>query len=185
MAAGTRYLALLRGINVGGKNLVKMADLREGFETMGFAEVRTFIASGNVLFRAPRQRRAELAARIESELTARFGIELKVVLLTAAQLRVVVEGAPPGFGGDAYRSDVIFLRAPLTVRRAFGVLEMKEGVDQAWPGKGVVYFSRLTARATSSRMGKVVATPEYKNMTIRSWSTTTKLLALVESAYIS
>jgi uncharacterized protein (DUF1697 family) len=80
---------------------------------------------------------------------------------------------------------VIFLRAPLTVKRAFGVLEMKEGVDQAWPGKGVVYFSRLTARATSSRMGKVVATPEYKNMTIRSWSTTTKLLALVESAYIS
>ena len=185
MAVGTQYVALLRGINVGGKNLVKMADLRGAFETLGFAEVRTFIASGNVLFRAPRQPRAELAARVEPELTARFGVDLKIVLLTAAQLKVIVEGAPRGFGGEAYRSDVIFIRRPLTVRKAFGALEMREGVDRAWAGRGVVYFSRLAARATSSRMGKVVATPEYKNMTIRSWSTTTKLLDLVESSYIS
>lgn len=185
MAAGTQYLALLRGINVGGKNLVKMADLRAAFEAMGLAEVATFIASGNVLFRAPRQRREALAARIESELTAGFGVELKVVLLTTAQLKVVVASAPPGFGREAYRSDVIFIRRPLTVKRAFGVLEMREGVDRAWPGKGVVYFSRLDAKATSSRLGRVVALPEYKNMTIRSWSTTTKLLDLAESSYIS
>ncbi|MDQ4049187.1 MAG: DUF1697 domain-containing protein, partial [Actinomycetota bacterium] len=79
MSAGAQYLALLRGVNVGGKNLVKMADLRAAFEEMGFADVATYIASGNVLFRAPRQRREELAARIESELTRRFGIELKLV----------------------------------------------------------------------------------------------------------
>jgi hypothetical protein len=92
-----QYLALLRGINVGGKNLVKMADLRAAVEPMGFADVATYIASGNLLFRAPRQRREELAARIESELTSRFGVELKVVLLTEAQLKAMVEGAPRGF----------------------------------------------------------------------------------------
>jgi uncharacterized protein (DUF1697 family) len=95
----SQYVALLRGINVGGKNLVKMADLRAAFESMGFADVATHIASGNVLFRAPRQRREELAARIESELIGRFGNELKVVLLTEAQLKAVVEGAPAGSVG--------------------------------------------------------------------------------------
>ena len=69
MSDGVQHLALLRGINVGGKKLVKMADLRTAFEELGFAEVSTYIASGNVLFRAPRQKRAELAARIESDLT--------------------------------------------------------------------------------------------------------------------
>lgn len=177
----SQHLALLRGLNVGGKNLVKMADLRAAFESMDFADVATYIASGNVLFGAPRQRREELAARIESELTRGFGTELKVVLLTEAQLRGVVEGAPRGFGGDSHLCDVVFVRKPLTVKKAFGAVEIREGVDRAWPGKGVLYFSRLAAKATSSRLNKVASLPEYKNMTLRSWSTTTKLVALMES----
>ncbi len=181
MAAGVRYLALLRGINVGGKNLVKMADLRATFEALELADVSTYIQSGNVLFRAPRQKRAELALRVESALSKRFGVELKVVLLTEAELRGVVEDAPRGFGADTHRSDVIFLRKPLTVKKAFGVIEIKEGVDSAWPGKGVIYFSRLDARASSSRINKLVMRPEYQNMTIRSWSTATKLLAVLDS----
>jgi uncharacterized protein (DUF1697 family) len=179
MAPGTRYLALLRGINVGGKNLVKMADLRAAFEDMEFADVATYIQSGNVLFRAPRQARAELALQIEAALSRRYGTELKVVLLTAAQLRGVVDGAPRGFGAESHRCDVIFLRKPLTVKKAFPLLETRDGVDEAWPGKGVLYFSRLASRASSSRLSRIVALPEYKNMTIRSWSTTTKLNALM------
>src|SRR5688572_7314231 len=93
MPTGARYLALLRGVNVGGKSLVKMADLRAAFERMGLVEVATYIQSGNVLFRAPRQKGKELAARIESELHRRLGTKLRVVLLTEAQLRGVVEGA--------------------------------------------------------------------------------------------
>ena len=177
----SEYLALLRGINVGGKNLVKMADLREAFESMGFGEVATYIASGNVLFEAPRQKREELAGGIESKLTKRFDTELKVVLLTPAQLSGVVDGAPRGFGGDEHRCDVVFVRKPLTVKKAFGALEFREGVDRAWEGTGVLYLSRLDAKATTSRLNKIASTPEYKNMTIRNWNTTTKLLALMES----
>jgi uncharacterized protein (DUF1697 family) len=181
MPAGVQYLALLRGINVGGKNLVRMADLRAAFEEMGFGEVATYIQSGNVLFRAPRQKRDELAARIESELSRRFGAELRAVLLTDAQLRGVIDGAPRGFGADTHLCDVIFLRKPLTVKRAFGLVETRDGVDSAWAGKGVLYFSRLASKAASSRLSKVVALPEYQDMTIRSWSTTTKLHALMDS----
>lgn len=180
MATGVQYLALLRGINVGGKNKVKMAELREAVEAIGHTDVATYIQSGNALFRAPRQPRPELAARLESGLSERFGIELKVVVVTAAELRRVVEEAPDGFGAETHRCDVIFLRKPLTVKQAMAVIETKEGVDSAWAGKGVLYFSRLDAKASSSRLSKVVARPEYKNMTIRSWRTTEKLLALMQ-----
>ena len=173
-----RYVALLRGINVGGKNAVAMADLRGAFEDLGFADVSTYINSGNVLFRGKRRKRAELAAEVERALTRRFKIDLKVVIVSAAELRQVVENAPPGFGAEGDSCDVLFLRKPLTVKRALGAIELKEGVDRAWAGKGVVYHSRLAARASSSRISKFVMTPEYQDVTIRSWSTTTKLAAL-------
>jgi uncharacterized protein (DUF1697 family) len=175
-----QYLALLRGINVGGKNIVKMADLRETVEAMGFDDVATYIQSGNVLFRASRERSDALADRIETELTDRLGIELRVVLLTDRQLAAIVAGAPPGFGAETHLSDVIFLRKPLTPAKALAAFDQKEGVDSAWAGKSVVYFAREAERASSSRMGKVTARPEYQNMTIRSWKTTMKLLALME-----
>ncbi len=172
-------LALLRGINVGGKNLIKMADLRAGFEDLGYEDVSTYIASGNVLFRSPRERVDELAARLEKELAKEFGIELKLVLLTQPQLRKVVEKAPEGFGADTHRNDVIFVRKPLTATAAHSIAETREGVDAKWRGNGVVYFSRLAEKASGSRLSKIVAQPEYKNMTIRSWSTTQKLLGLM------
>jgi len=181
MGTGVQYLALLRGINVGGKNLVRMAELRTAVEELGHADVATYIQSGNVLFRAPRQPRAELAAKLERELTKRFGVELKVVVVTEAELKAVVEAAPDGFGAETHRCDVIFLRKPLTAKQAFAVLETREDVDEAWSGKGVLYFARLDAKATSSKLGKIVARPEYKQMTIRNWRTTTKLLALMKS----
>ena len=180
MATGVEYLALLRGINVGGKNLVKMAELRAAVEDLGFDDVATYIASGNLLFRAPRQKREELASRLESELSGRFGLEIKVVLLTAAQLRGVVDGAPRGFGAKTRLSDVMFVRKPLTVRKAFDVLEIREGIDRAWTGTGVIYYSRLAAKASGSRLSRFAARPEYKNVTVRSWSSTTKLLALMD-----
>ncbi len=182
VAAGVQYLALLRGINVGGKNPVKMSELREALGEMGLTDVQTYINSGNAVFRAPRQSRAELAKQLEAKLGRTFGLELKIVLLTHSQLSRVAGEAPRGFGAETDRCDVIFLRAPLTVKRATAAMETKEGVDRLWAGTGVVYFARLTERATSSRMGRVIGKPEYQSMTIRSWVTVTKLLALMERA---
>jgi uncharacterized protein (DUF1697 family) len=177
--ATTRYVALLRGINVGGKNPVPMADLRAAFEEAGHAAVRTYIQSGNVLFEAPGK---VDETDVEAVLERRFGVPLVVVLRTDRQLRAVVEGAPEGFGRQpgTFHSDVVFLKAPLTSRQAMKVVDLREGVDSAWTGRGVVYFQRLSAKRTQSRMSKIVGTPEYKSMTIRNWQTTTKLLALLD-----
>jgi uncharacterized protein (DUF1697 family) len=178
--ATTRYVALIRGINVGGRNLVAMADLRDAFESAGFGAVRTYAHSGNVLFEADGSR-AALERDIEATLEQRFGVPLTVVLRSGRQLRSVVDEAPEGFGQDpaTYHSDVIFLKAPLTAADAMRVVRQREGVDQAWPAKDVIYFARLSARRTQSQMSSIVGTPEYKLMTIRSWSTTTKLAGLL------
>lgn len=176
-----RYVALLRGINVGGRNPVSMAALREAFQAEGYGAVATYLNSGNVVFEAEADP-AGLEGEVEAMLGRRLGLELMVVVRSRRRLGAVVRRAPEGFGRSPhlYHSDVIFLRAPLTPRRALGVVETREGVDQVWPGRGVLYFSRLSARRTQSKMSKIVGTPEYRLMTIRSWSTTTRLAELLE-----
>lgn len=177
----TRYVALLRGINVGGKNKVAMADLRAAFTDAGFADVSTYIASGNVLFTSTRPA-AALEADIEAVLQQRLGMPLVVVVRSQRQLRSVVDRAPDDFlalDGTHHR-DVIFLRSPLTPARAMGVVQLREGVDQAWAGTGVVYFARLSSQRQRSTMSKIVGTPDYQLMTIRSWATATKLRDLLD-----
>lgn len=178
----TRYVALLRGINVGGRNKVAMADLRGAFEDHGLGAVDTYIQSGNVLFESDATR-ASLEGDIEVMLERRFGVPLVVVVRSHRQLGDVVVKAPAGFGKapGTYHSDTIFLKAPLTARQALRIVGLRERVDQVWPGAGVLYFARLSARRTQSRMGSIVGTPEYKRMTIRSWTTTTRLLTLLDA----
>jgi uncharacterized protein (DUF1697 family) len=177
-----RYVALLRGVNVGGRNPVSMADLRRAFEADGYGAVSTYIQSGNVLFESDAARRS-LEDEVEAMLERRLGTPLVVVLRTHAQLRKVVDNAPEGFGREpgTYHSDVVFLKAPLSSQRALRVVDLREGVDQVWPGPGVLYFARLSARRTQSRMSRIVGTPEYQRMTIRSWTTTATLLGLLNA----
>ena len=176
-----RYVALLRGINVGGKNLIGMPELQTCFSER-FGDVTTYIQSGNVVFSAGRASRATLTAEIESMLRASFAhYGASVVLRSASQMRSVVEDAPPGFGGDPahYRYEVLFLKSPLTATIALRDVPVREGVDFAAAGQGVLYHRRLTSRATQSRLSRVVAMPMYQNVTIRNWNTTTKLAELV------
>lgn len=158
-----------------------MAQLREVFEQLGCTDVRTYIQSGNVVFDT-RSRSATLDATIESALEARFGFAIPVVLRSREQFRAIVSDAPAGFGQspDTYHSDVAVLKAPLTSDQAMRAVSVRDGVDQVWPGEGVVYFQRLSARRTESRMSKIAGTPEYRSMTIRNWNTVTALLALLD-----
>jgi uncharacterized protein (DUF1697 family) len=179
-----RYLVLLRGINVGGKNSVSMANLKAYLEDLGFVEVSTFIASGNV-FLSSEKPAADIQAEIEDLLPRKFHLDsdlIRVLVLTHRQLKAVVEGKPKGFG-DApgkYHSDAVFLMGVETAE-AMPVFDPREGVDRVWPGKGVVYSQRLSAQRTRSRLNRIMASPLYKSMTIRSWSTTVKLLGLMET----
>ncbi|GAA0133781.1 DUF1697 domain-containing protein [Paenibacillus sp. YSY-4.3] len=88
------YIALLRGINVGGKNIIKMAELRRVFEEeLGFERVQTYIQSGNVLFESSEEQ-SVLRKRIEQESESAFGISVSVILRTALELRSIAARCP-------------------------------------------------------------------------------------------
>ncbi len=178
----TTWLALLRGINVGGRNVIRMAQLRECFESEGFRDVVTYIQSGNVVFRSAYCGPGALTARIEEMLAAEFDYGARVALRSRDQMRTVVEGSPPGFGTqpDAYRYDVLFLMHLLTPNDAMEHVSVRPGVDEAWVGEGVLYFSRLIAKASRSHLSRIASMPVYQSMTIRNWRTTTRLLQLME-----
>ncbi|MEX2393518.1 MAG: DUF1697 domain-containing protein [Actinomycetota bacterium] len=177
-----RYVALLRGINVGGKNLNAMPKLKACFEAAGFDDVATYIQSGNVIFETTRGQ-GGLADDIESALEATFDIPLLVVVRSHQQLAKVVTAAPKGFGTEpeTYRYDVMFLKEPLSAKTVVKDVPVKEGVDEVSAGSGVIYSSRLASRATQSRVSRFVSMPVYKSVTVRNWNTTTKLLSLLDA----
>jgi len=177
-----KYLSLLRGINVGGNNIIKMVDLKSCFESIGFANVQTYIQSGNVLFESEENDIEKLTSNVEKVLSERFNYSLKVVIVSQKQLEKIVRNAPQGFGidMDSFRYDVYFLKEPLTVNEVIKYIKLKEGVDAIYPGDSVVYASKLISKASQSRLTKIISLPIYQNMTIRNWNTTTKLLEIME-----
>jgi uncharacterized protein (DUF1697 family) len=177
----SRYVAFLPGINVGGNNIIKMADLRASFERMGFTEIETYIQSGNVVFSSKPASKAKLEKTIEQELSRAFGYASQVVLVTARELELVVAQAPSGFGKqkDRYRYDVLFVKEPLKTEEALEQVTTKPGVDVAHAGDHALYFRRLISKAAQSHLSKLSQRPVYKRLTIRNWNTTTKLLEMV------
>ena len=176
------YVALLRGINVGGKNVIKMTALKECFERQGFTDVATYIQSGNVVFSSGAKGDAALTRRIEEALAAAFAYQARVMVRSQKELARIVERAPAGFGTQPakYRYDVIFLEASVTAAAAMKSVLTRDGVDQAYAGTGVLYFSRLIAKAAQSQLSRIASMPVYKSMTIRNWNTTTVLLRLMD-----
>jgi uncharacterized protein (DUF1697 family) len=179
----TRYVVLLRGINVGGKNPVPMARLREVLGELGYEDVVTYIASGNVVLRS-RHGKDRIKREIEAALPKAFKLHSELIavhVVTADQIRAVVADRPPGFGDQpgTYHSDAIFLMG-ISSTDAMDAFDPRDGVDAVWPGKGVIYSQRLSAQRTKSRLGRIAASPHYRSMTIRNWATTTKLAEMVE-----
>ena len=182
--ANTQYLALLRGINVCGGNLIKMIDLKACFEASKLENVATYIQSGNVLFETAETDSVKLVGKLEKALSKTFSpYQARIVLCSHAKLRQIVSKAPQGFGSQPqeYRYDVIFLKEPLTASAAMKSVTTKPGVDEAFVGPGVLYFSRVSARASQSHLPRIIALPIYQAMTIRNWNTTSKLLALMDA----
>ena len=177
------YLILLRGINVGGKNKIPMAEFKLFLEEQGCTNVTTYIQSGNVILQSNLDAKA-LNQKIEENLPKEFKLDssiIKVLVLTKEELQQIVNNRPTGFGDqpEKYHSDAIFLIGTKAAQ-AMPVFSPREGVDKVWPGDGVIYSQRLSAQRTKSRLSKIVGTPAYQSMTIRNWNTTTKLLEMLE-----
>lgn len=162
-----------------------MARLKKCLEALGFSEVSTFIASGNVIVKSNKSA-DEIKTLIEQALPKNFRLDsklIKVLVLTRNQLQAVVDHRPRGFGEapERYHSDAIFLMG-IGAAQTMSVFNPLEGVDKIWPGDGVIYSQRLSSLRTKSRLSRIIGTPVYQSMTIRNWNTTTKLLELMKVA---
>lgn len=178
------YIALLRGINVGGKNKVAMPKLKQCFEKLGFQNVRTYINSGNVIF-ASNVPASTIAKQIETALPKQFKLDsdlIKAFVLSKKQFQDVFDNAPAGFGKEPgkYYYDVVFLNG-ITSQRAANEFDPNPEVDTVWVGHRAIYYRRLSAQLAKSRLAKITSKAVYKNMTIRSWNTVGKILALVSA----
>jgi len=178
------HVALLRGINVGGRNAVPMKALAPCIEAGGYTQVRTYIQSGNVLFEAGETDARALEVDLERRIETEFGFPVPVVVRSAEEMQETVRSAPPIFGSPDHRCDVIFLKHPLDSEEAFAALPSpREGVDQSWIGPGALYFARLTALASKSRLSQIASSPIYPRITVRNWNTTTKLAAMLDDRH--
>jgi uncharacterized protein (DUF1697 family) len=182
--ATTRYIALLRGINVGGKNPIKMDALRDCLSKAGMQSVSTYIASGNVLFTSD-QGLKKTEATLDGALDKAFGYKGPTVIISEKEYRAIIAEAPEGFGStpDTLHSDVVFLKPPFKASEVLKdviALKLRDGVDTVATGSKALYFTRVSAERTKSRMNKITELPSYKSMTIRSWNTAKKLAALLD-----
>ncbi|MDR2517030.1 MAG: DUF1697 domain-containing protein [Spirochaetaceae bacterium] len=178
-----RYLALLRGINVGGNNIIKMDALKNLFEEAGFTGAATYIQSGNVMFTAAENSKTKIAEKMETALYKKLGNKITAALLTFPELKRIIEKKPKDFGeeADTYKYDVIFLIEPLRARDAAGELRTREGVDEKYEGEQVLYIRRLTSSLSKSYFSKVALSSIYPNITIRNWNTTKKLFEIMDA----
>jgi uncharacterized protein (DUF1697 family) len=175
-----KYLALLRGINVGGKNIIKMNELKNLFEELDFSGVKTYIQSGNVIFSDYETDKNKLKEIIEKALFKKIKNKINIAILTFKEIKQIVNKKPKGFGEDnENKYDVIYLMEPLGVKEAIKEIKTREGVDKIYEGEKVIYISRSIKYLGKSYFSKILETPIYKNITIRNWNTTKKLYELM------
>jgi len=178
-----KYVALLRGINVGGRNLIPMAALKQCFERTGVENVATYIQSGNVLFESPERSAAKLGRLIEETVASTFGISARVLVLSHAQLETVLADVPAIWKREApLRRNIAFLFPPVTASQALKEVSVNPDVDSAAAGPGVLYMSTTLSDLAQSRFPKLVGTRIYRDMTVRSHGTCQKILASLERA---
>lgn len=177
-----RYLALLRGINVGGKNKVEMIKLKQAFESVGFSQVSTYINSGNVLFAAPSQKKESLSAIIESILYRRFGFEIRAIVRDEQNIRKLAEAIPSEWRNDAEeKTDILFLWDEYDNRKSLKILKLVDGIDRAIYVSGAIIWNLSRQDYGRSAMNKLIGSSLYRKATIRNVNTVRKLALLMSS----
>jgi uncharacterized protein (DUF1697 family) len=176
----TTYVALLRGINVGGNTLIKMAELKACFEAAGMKDVTTYINSGNVIFRAAKTDPRMLEAKLEAAISKQFGFELYVVVRTYIEITDVLKHLPKSWTGDpALRCYVLFLRHTIDKKGLMNSFTPKPDIDEVHYYPGTIFWSVLMVNRTKSTMTKMMGTKLYKEMTIRNDNTLRKIHAIM------
>lgn len=174
------YVALLRGINVGGNNKVEMAHLKKTFEGLGLTGIKTYIDSGNIIFKDSRPA-PKLVPVLEAAIEKDFGFSVKVLLRTAANIATITKALPEKWVNDAaMKCDVMFLWEHYDNKGVLKEIVIKPGIDDVKYVPGAILWRVDKSVVTRSGLLRVVGTDLYKHMTIRNCNTVRKLHELMK-----
>lgn len=175
------YVALLRGINVGGNRKVDMKQLKAVFEGVGMEEVRTYINSGNVIFCSESTDTCHMAEALESAIETAFGFRVRVLLRDADAISNLVHELPDDWANDeTAKCDVLFLGEDVDSAEVLEQLVVKPEIDDARYVPGAVLWRVERSKATRSGLMKVIGTDLYSQMTVRNCNTLRKIAALMQ-----
>jgi uncharacterized protein (DUF1697 family) len=174
-----KYVAFLRGINVGGKNKIKMETLREVCSSLGFSDVKTYINSGNVIFETAKTDEKRLAEKIESAIEKKFGLKIKVIVRSIAEIENIIANNP--FDGQ-FENDkdlhVFFLDDELPQEKC-ELLLANNNENEMFAVQNREIFCLLRISVLDSLIGKDYIGKKLKvSATARNWRTVNKILEL-------
>ena len=179
----TVFVALLRGVNVGGNNMISMKSLKESFETMGFTNVSTYINSGNIIFQSKEDDPRKLEKKIEQMLSNDYQLESKVVLRSLSELEKLVKALPQNWGDNSdWRFNVIFLRHSIDSEKILDELPANSDIEEVLYRPGTLLWSVQASEANRSKFVKLSTRKSFKDMTVRNLNTTRKLYDLMKKA---
>ena len=174
------YVALLRGINVGGNNKVVMSELREQIEAAGFGHVRTYINSGNLLFEAEAPRE-EVAQAVEDILARHYDFPIRLALLTGQDYLAQLDELPDWWHGEVARRDALFFTRGLDrahVRERIEAMDL--GDEAVYFGEHAVFWGKFHEKEflKTAYHKRLLREDFYRQVTIRSGSTVEKIAAM-------
>jgi uncharacterized protein (DUF1697 family) len=178
------YVAFLRGINVGGNNVIKMDALRAEFETMGFLDVKTYIQSGNVIFQSEMTDKDKIRIKIEKALSVRFRYAASVMVRSKKDIEHTISHFPTVFEDSNWKHNVIFLGIPIDSKSILKRFEIKKDLEQISYAREVLFWSARLDGITRSTMLKLSTRREYQYMTARNINTTKKILEIMKDSKI-
>jgi len=174
-----RYVALLRGINVGGNKKVEMKKLKSVFESLGFKNVSTYINSGNVIFETEMKNDDDIGKVVGEKLSDVFGFEIRTLVRGAKDIERLVQAIPTDWTNDSkQRTDVLFLWDTFDNKKSISLIKTTEGVDNLEYILGAIVWNVDKKLYSKSGMHKFIGTTVYKHMTARNVNTVRKLAEL-------
>jgi uncharacterized protein (DUF1697 family) len=177
------YVALLRGINVGGARRVEMSRLKGLFEALGYVDVLTYINSGNVIFRTPSETPATIVSAIEVAIEREFGFTVPVLVRSQDQIAHICQLVPPTWVNDTttMRTDVMFLWDHVDTSDVLTKFVVKPDIERVIPVDGAIVWNIGRKHIARGSMLKIIGTDFYQALTIRNINTVRKLASLMDS----
>ena len=175
------FVALLRGVNVGGNNMISMSSLKKSFEALGFNDVVTYINSGNIIFKSKEADARKLESKIEKMLSKEYQLDSRVVLRSLSEMEKLVKNLPRNWNDDSgWRYNVIFLRHTIDSEDILRELELKQDIEEVVYCPGALFWAAQVSELTRTNMLKLSSRKMYQDMTIRNQNTTRKLYDLMK-----